>query len=103
MANGSGRKRVRWLRYVLMGVAGLGLYHILTGPSGAVNLLRLRKERADLEAGLDSLARRKQQLKVEKFRLERDSSYMEQVARRELGMARPDEKVYRFIRPKTGK
>ena len=103
MTTNTGKRRVKWLRYVLLGVAGLGLYHVLTGPSGTVNLLRLRHEKAKMEADLDSLTRRKRDLQVEKSRLERDSAYIERVARKELGMARPDEKVFRFVPPKDAK
>lgn len=93
------RRRVKWLRYVLLGVAGLGIYHILSGPSGAVNLFKLRKDNAKLLGELDSLALRKQALEIEKQRLEKDSAYIERMARKELGMAKPDEKVYRFVQP----
>jgi cell division protein FtsL len=103
MATNTGKRRVKWLRYVLMGVAGLGLYHVLTGPSGTINLLRLKREKAKMEAELDSLTRRKRDLQVERSRLERDSAYIERVARKELGMARPDEKVFRFVPPKDPK
>ena len=95
----TGIKRVKWIRYVLLGLGGLGLYHILTGPSGGVNLLKLKREKAGMAAELDSLTRRKQELLAEKARLERDSAYIERVARKELGMARPDEKVFRFVKP----
>ncbi|HKP96462.1 MAG TPA: septum formation initiator family protein [Fibrobacteria bacterium] len=90
---------MKWLRYVLLGVAGLGVYHILSGPSGAVNLFKLRKDNARLLGELDSLALRKQSLEIEKRRLGKDSAYLERVARKELGMARPDEKVFRFVQP----
>jgi cell division protein FtsB len=103
MATNTGKLRVKWLRYVLLGVAGLGIYHVLTGPSGALNLLRLKREKARMEADLDSLTQRKRDLQVEKARLERDSAYIERVARKDLGMARPDEKVFRFVLPKNGK
>lgn len=97
------KKRVKWLRYVLLGVAGLGVYHILSGPSGAINLLKLRKDNAGMLAELDSLALVKQKLEIEKRRLEKDSAYLERVARKELGMAKPDEKVYRFVPPSPEK
>lgn len=96
------RTRVKWIRYVLLGAFGLGVYHILTGPSGALNLMKLRKERARMQDGLDSLAQRKADLEIEKRRLEKDSTYLERVARKELGMAKPDEKVFRFVVPKDG-
>jgi cell division protein FtsB len=103
MATHTVKGRVKWLRYVLLGVAGIGLYHLLTGPSGTLNLLRLKHDKARMEAELDSLTRRKQDLAVEKGRLERDSAYIERVARKELGMSRPEEKVFRFVAPKEAK
>ncbi|MEO7425304.1 MAG: septum formation initiator family protein [Fibrobacteria bacterium] len=101
--NPDARKRSKWLRYVLLAVAGLGVYHILSGPSGAVNVIRLRNENAKLAGELDSLALRKQALEIEKQRLEKDSAFIEGVARRELGMAKPNEKVYRFVPPDVKK
>lgn len=98
MAKTPAKKKVKWLRYVLLGMGGLAVYHILTGPSGALNLLKLRHENTERRKELDSLAVRRQALEVEKSRLEKDSAYLERVARKELGMAKPDEKVFRFMK-----
>ena len=92
------KEKVKWLRYVLLGLGGLGIYHILTGPSGAVNLMHLKQANADKRRELDSLVARKHALEVEKVRLEKDSAYLERVARKELGMAKPNEKVFRFMK-----
>jgi len=97
------KKRMKWLRYVLLGIAVFGLYHILSGPSGILNLVALRESNAALAAELDSLESRKQQLVVDKLRLEKDSAYLERIARKELGMARPGEKVFRFVPHEAGK
>lgn len=96
-------KRMKWIRYVLLGMAGFGLYHILSGPSGALNIVKLRKSNARISEELDSLALRKQALAQEKRRLEKDSAYLERVARKDLGMARPEEKVFRYVSPGAGK
>ena len=96
------KKRVKWIRYAFLGMFGMGMYHILSGPSGAMNLLKLRKTNARMAGELDSLTQRKQALEVEKVRLEKDSAYIERVARKELGMAKPDEKVFRFVQPGAG-
>lgn len=95
----SPKKRVKWLRYVLLGVVGFGIYHILSGPSGALNLMKLRQTNARYVDELDSLTVRKQELEIEKQRLQNDSAYIERVARKELGMAKPGEKVFRFVQP----
>ncbi len=96
------KKRVKWIRYALLGMFGMGVYHILSGPSGAMNLLKLRKTNARMAGELESLVQRKQALAVEKVRLEKDSAYLERVARKDLGMAKPDEKVFRFVQPGAG-
>jgi cell division protein FtsB len=93
------KRRVKWLRYVLLGVVGFGVYHLLSGPSGALNVFKLRRTNTQLVEELDSLALRKQALEIEKQRLEKDSAYIERVARKELGMSKPDEKVFRFVPP----
>ncbi len=100
MANSpSAKKKVKWLRYVLLGLSGLAAYHVLTGPSGAMNLVKLRQDNEETRRELDSLEARKRALTLEKVRLERDSAYLERVARKELGMAKPGEKVFRFMSP----
>lgn len=96
------KKSVKWIRYALLGMFGMGVYHILSGPSGAMNLLKLRKTNARMAGELESLIERKQALAVEKGRLEKDSAYLERVARKDLGMAKPDEKVFRFVQPGAG-
>ena len=101
MAKSSAPKRkgkVKWVRYALLSVMGLGIYHILSGPSGAINLLKLRKANAKQARELDSLTVHRSERAIEKVRLEKDSAYIEQVARKELGMAKTGEKVFRFMR-----
>jgi cell division protein FtsB len=92
------KQKVKWVRYVLLGLGGIGVYHILNGPSGAINLMRLKRENVEKGRELDSLEARKQALVIEKARLEKDSAYLERVARKELGMARPEEKVFRYMK-----
>lgn len=100
--DGGSKKRTKWLRYVLLGVAAVGLYHILSGPSGVLNLVELREANAALAAELDSLELRKQDLIVQKRRLEKDSAYLERIARKDLGMSKPHEKVFRFVPHEAG-
>lgn len=93
------RKKVKWLRFVLLGLGGLGVHYILSGPSGALNVFKLRQANMEKRRELESLEARKRELEVEKARLEKDSAYLEQVARKDLGMAKPGEKVFRFMKP----
>jgi cell division protein FtsB len=98
MAATGEKKKMRWIRYVLLAVVGFGLYHILSGPSGAINILRLRQENADQRRDLDSLEARRRDLENEKLKLQGDSAYLDKVARKELGMAKPGEKVFRYMK-----
>ncbi len=91
------KRKVKWLRYVLLSILGLGVYYVLSGPRGALNLIKLRKANADQARELDSLTAVRAELAVEKVRLEKDSGYIESVARKDMGMAKPGEKVFRFM------
>jgi cell division protein FtsB len=93
------RRKVKWVRYLVLLIFGYGLYHIMSGPSGAMNILKLKQANAGQRRELDSLTQRKAELEVEKVRLQKDSAYIERVARKELGMAKPGEKVFRFMVP----
>lgn len=95
----SPKPKVKWIRYVLLGVGGLAVYHILSGPSGAINIMKLRVANEEKRRELDSLQTRKRELEIEKGLLEKDSAYLEAVARKELGMAKPGEKVFRYMAP----
>ncbi|HLP41796.1 MAG TPA: septum formation initiator family protein [Fibrobacteria bacterium] len=97
------KRKPKWARYVLLGLGGLGFFHILSGPSGAINLFKLRQANTEMRDELDSLVERKRQLEIEKTRLVSDSAYLEQLARKELGMARPGEKVFRYMVSKKDK
>jgi cell division protein FtsB len=91
------KRKVKWVRYALLTILGLGIYHILSGPSGALNLVKLRRLNAGQARELDSLTIRRAELEIEKGRLQKDSAYIEKVARKELGMAKKGEKVFRFM------
>jgi cell division protein FtsB len=92
-------KRRPWIRWALMALAALILYQLATGPNGLLKLADLRRERREQERRIDSLAALRVELELEKRRLLSDSAYLEMLARRELGMAKPGEKVYRLILP----
>ena len=90
-------KRLPWIRWILLALALASLYHILAGKNGVFKLAELRREQRDLQFRIDSLSIHKQELAAEKQRLLSDSTYLEKLARKELGMAKPREKVYRFL------
>jgi len=79
----------------IFGVAGSALL----GPHGVRHLRELRAERGRLAAATVRLLEQNARLRDEIARLERDDTYLEGLARRELGLVRPNETVYRFPRP----
>lgn len=94
------KKRQPWVRWILLGLILFALYHVLSGPNGLLNLRTLKREQQAAQARIDSLAFRKKELEAEKQRLLTDSVYLEKLARQELGMAKPKEKVYRYAAPR---
>ena len=91
------KKRQPWVRWILIALILFALYHVLSGPNGLLNLRTLQGEERAARKHIDSLAGRKQELEAEKQRLLTDSVYLEKLARQQLGMAKPKEKVYRFV------
>jgi cell division protein FtsB len=88
------KKIGRWIALV---VGCLLVASLFVGKAGVGRIYRSfvdvkKKERAlaGQRAELDSLA-------AQNARLKSDTAYMEKIAREKLGMARKDEKVYKFI------
>jgi cell division protein FtsB len=91
----------RVLLWSLPVVAVLIAYQVLSGPRGVLKIADLRAQKAQILREIDSLETRKRELLTEKKRLLTDTAYLERLARKELGMAKPGEKVYRFVEPET--
>lgn len=87
----------RLLPWLLAGGAVFLLYQAMSGPRGWLKIADLRRQQQVILQEIDSLEVRKQELIEEKARLLNDTNYLEKLARKELGMARPGEKVYRFV------
>ena len=71
----------------------------LIGEDGVAHLLRLRAERRALGDTAFGLLERNRRLRDAIARLKDDDVYLEGLARRQLGLVRPNELVYRFRRP----
>jgi cell division protein FtsB len=71
----------------------------LFGGHGVAHLLRLRAERQELGQAAFTLLQTNNRLRGEIARLRSDDLYLEELARRQLGLVRPNETVYRFRRP----
>ena len=66
------------------------------GEKGIFNLLRLRKEVVRIKEKNSQLEGENQRLKEEIKRLQSDRRYIEEIARKELGMVKEGEIIYRF-------
>lgn len=75
----------------IAGVAGSAVF----GEHGVRHLRRLRGERRDLARQAFALLERNARLRDEIERLRKDDLYVEGLARRQLGLVKPREFVYR--------
>jgi cell division protein FtsB len=89
-------KRRPWILWALVALAGFVAFKLTRDEVGDH---KLRAQIGSLHAQIDSLHVRNAELEAEKKRLLTDTAYIERLARKELGMAKPGEKVYRFVTP----
>jgi len=83
---------------LLIGITAVTL-SALFGEHGLSHLRRLHEERQQLRQTTFGLLEGNARLRGEIHRLESDDLYLEELARRRLGLVRPNETVYRFRRP----
>jgi len=88
-------RRRRILILMILSLLVLGGLTFL-GEKGIFNLLRLRKEVARIKDRNLKLEEENQKLKEEVKRLQSDKRYIEEIARKELGMVKEGEIIYRF-------
>lgn len=90
------RKRRPWILWALVALIAFVAFKLARDEAGD---RKLRAQIGSLHAQIDSLHVRNAELEAEKKRLLTDTAYIERLARKELGMAKPGEKVYRFVAP----
>lgn len=66
------------------------------GDRGILHMLKLSNQKTTLEQKLADVETHNQELRVEIAALMNDRSYIEKIARTELGMVRDDELVFQF-------
>ena len=86
------KKKVGRWAFVVIAVAILSIV-----VAGNVNLYRVHSRTKRLKARVEELNSTIDSLTVEIQRLKSDTAYIEHIARERLGMARKDEKVYKFV------
>jgi cell division protein FtsB len=85
------RRIVHWL---LIFVAALIVVDGLFGDRGLVAMMRARHEYDELAASIAHQRTENARLREEARRLREDPSAVEEIARRELGLIKPGEKVF---------
>ena len=95
------RKR-RIFIVVLIALLILGVFTFF-GEKGILHLLRLQKEVARINEKNIKLEEENQKLREEVKRLQSDKRYIEEIARKELGMVKEGEIIYQFDVPSKGK
>jgi cell division protein FtsB len=88
----------RTISVILLVTTALVLVSALFGRQGARHLGRLRAERQQVADATFALLRSNAQLRDDIQRLRHDERLLEQLARRQLGLVRPGELVFRFGR-----
>ena len=81
----------------------IGTLMVLTfifGDHGILQLYKLKKEKAKIQNHIIKLREEKEELVLEKHRLENDLDYIEKLAREKYRMAKPGEKVFKVISEK---
>ena len=88
-------KKKRLLLVMLLSLLILGSLTFF-GEKGIFNLLHLRKEVVRIKERNSQLEEENQKLKEEIKRLQGDKRYIEEIARKELGMVKEGEIIYQF-------
>jgi cell division protein FtsB len=88
-----GRSR-RFIYVVLLFVGSLIAVNGIVGDRGLLEMMRARKQYNDLETIVARQKADNERLREEARRLREDPTAIEELARRELGLIRPGEKVF---------
>ena len=87
--------RTRWIVHVLlMIIASAIVVDALVGDRGLVAMLRARHEYDQLSASIAQQRAENARLRETARRLREDPAAIEEIARRELGLIRPGERVF---------
>lgn len=89
-----GRTGRRVVRYVLGFVTIVLVIDAIAGEKGLLTLLRARKEFSAVERSLQRARHQNDELREQARRLREDPAAIEEIARRDLGLIKPGEKLF---------
>lgn len=81
-----------WLILIVLLMLGFAMF----GDRGVLRTIQANRYKAELQQELQVLQEERQRLKIEIKRLHQDKDYLEQLARKKLGMVREGELIYQF-------
>jgi cell division protein FtsL len=91
------KKHLFFLLLILFLILG---FFTFFGDKGVLHLLRLQKELTKIKEANMKMEEENRKLKEEVRRLQYDKRYIEEIARKELGMVKEGEIIYQFDLPK---
>ena len=99
------RRQRRIAQYVVLLVGCLVVVDALVGDKGLIAMMKARQQSRALEASLERVTSENARLRDEARRLREDPTAIEDIARRELGLIHPGEKLFivKDIRPEDGR
>jgi cell division protein FtsB len=91
----------RLLQYLLVFVTCVLVVDALVGEKGLIAMIKARQEYRALELSIAQARAENAQLREQARRLREDPAAIEEIARRELGLIKPGEKLFivRDVRP----
>jgi len=95
-------RKKRVLLFILIFLLIFGIFTFF-GEKGIFSLLLIQKEVARIKEKNVKLEEENQKLREEVKRLQTDRRYIEEIARKELGMVKEGEIIYQFDTPPKGK
>jgi cell division protein FtsB len=88
------RRRSRVVRYVVLAVGCVLIIDALVGDRGVLAMLKARQQYRTLETSLAQSRAENAHLRDQARELREDPQAIEEIARRELGLIRPGEKLF---------
>ncbi len=87
-------RRGRFTRYLLGFIAAILLADAIVGEKGLLSLIKARRDFESVEQALYESRLHNTELREQARRLREDAKAVEEVARRELGLIKPGEKLF---------